>query len=315
MPDRRDRMRSRDYPWRLGRSCKADGSATELEIAHQLEIGRSKGIEMDKVIHGKVAVVAGGSRGIGAAAAEALAKRGANVAISYVCAEDAAKSVVEKIESSGASGAAFRADQADPRQVDMMLKQVVDRFGVIDILVNSAGISGYGKVGDPAVNLSKFGSSNQDLETEVDPLVRYAYFDKMWKINVFGLAALVRSAVHRMNDHGRIIAVGSMGGSRVRLAGVSDYCATKAAVAHYCRGWARDLGPRQITVNAIQPGPIDTDLHPDDDSALAASVREVTCLGRFGKPDEVGALIAFLAGPEAAYITGAVINIDGGANA
>lgn len=268
-----------------------------------------------KSLEGKLAIVSGGSRGIGAAAAQALARQGANVAISYVSSPDAAHAVVEKMRGEGVKADAFRADQADAVQVQTMVRQVAKQFGPIDIIVNSAGISGYGLVGEPAVDLAEFGSSNSNLADEDDPAVRYAYYDRMWKTNVFGLAALVRSAVGLMNDHGRIIAVGSMGGSRVRLAGVSDYCATKAAVAHYCRGWARDLGPRQITVNAIQPGPIDTDLHPDDDSALAASVRSSTCLGRFGKPDEVASLITFLAGPDAAYITGSIINIDGGANA
>lgn len=269
----------------------------------------------DKPLHGKVALVTGGSRGIGAAVARALAEQGADVAISYVASVQPAAALVEAMKAKGVRAASFQADQADPRQVHAMVKQVAETFGPIDIVVNSAGISGYGKVGDPAVDLTQFGSDNKELEQEDDPLVRYAYFDRMWKINVFGLATLVRTAVKYMNDHGRIMAIGSMGGSRVRLAGVSDYCTTKAAVAHYCRGWARDLGPRQITVNAIQPGPIDTDLHPDDDTPLAASVRATTCLGRFGKPHEVASLVTYLAGKDAGFITGAILNIDGGANA
>lgn len=244
---------------------------------------------MSKKLSGKVALVTGGSRGIGAATARALAEQGATVAISYAQAAEKAEALVRDLERSGGKAAAFKADQGDARQVEALVQAVVKRFGRLDILVNNAGVFVGGDVTDPDV----------------------AKFDRQFAVNVGGVAAAVRAAAKVMGEGGRIIAIGSGLGERVPFPGVSDYSATKAAVAGYTRGWARDLGPKGITVNTIQPGPIDTDMNPEN-SDFATVQKSFTALGRYGRPEEVAAAIVFLASPEASYITGATLNVDGG---
>ena len=248
----------------------------------------------DKDSGGKVALVTGGSRGIGAAIAKRLAAEGADVAISYAVSAAKAKAVVRDLEAEGVHAASFKADQADPTAVEGLVKAVAERFGRLDILVNSAGLLVSGVVDDPASSAAKF--------------------DRQFAVNVGGVAAAVRVAVRFLGEGGRIISIGSVVGSRTPFRGLADYSATKAAIAAYTRGWARDLGPKGITVNIVQPGPIDTDMNPaDGDSAVTQKAR--TSLGRFGKPAEVAAAVAFLAGPDAAYITGATLDVDGGWNA
>ncbi len=248
---------------------------------------------MTKKLSGKVALVTGGSRGIGAATARALADNGADVAISYAVSADKADAVVRDLEGKGVRGAAFRADQADPAQVEGLVKAVVQRFGRLDILVNSAGIFVRSVIGEP---------------------VNVGALDRQLAINVGGVVAAVRAAAMHMGEGGRIISIGSSGGDRAPFRGIAHYAATKAAVAAYTRGWARDLGPKAITVNAVQPGPIDTDLNPAD-GAYAAAQKAGTALGRYGRPEEVAAAVVFLASPEAAFITGVTLNVDGGLNA
>ncbi|HVX13647.1 MAG TPA: SDR family oxidoreductase [Pirellulales bacterium] len=249
---------------------------------------------MSKELSGKVALVTGGSRGIGAATARALAEKGADVAISYSASPDKAEAVVGDLTKKGVRAAAFKADQANLAEVERLVASVVERFGRLDILVNNAGVFIAAAPDDPSV----------------DP----AQLERQFAVNVRGVATAVRAAAKVMDTGSRIISVGSVLGARVPFAGLADYSATKAAVATYTKGWARDLGPKGITVNAIQPGPINTDMNPDD-ADFAAPQKAATALGRYGRPEEVAAAIVFLASPEASYITGTTLDVDGGFNA
>lgn len=249
---------------------------------------------MSKNLSGKVALVTGGSRGIGAAAALALAEKGADVAIGYSASPEKAEAVVHELTKKGVRAAAFKADQAKTADVERLVASVVQKFGRLDILVNNAGVFVTGGLGDPSVDLDQL--------------------ERQFAINVGGVATAVRAAAKVMGDGGRIISVGSVLGAKVPFPGLADYSATKAAVATYTKGWARDVGSKGITVNAIQPGPIDTDMNPAD-ADFAAPQKAATALGRYGRPEEVAAAIAFLASPEASYITGTTLDVDGGFNA
>jgi len=248
---------------------------------------------MNKRLTGKAALVTGGSRGIGAAIARALAEDGADVAISYVSSPDKAKALVRDLQEKGVRAVAFPADQAKPEEVESLVRRVAEHFGHLDILVNNAGVFVTGPLG------------------EVNP----EDIARQFAINVGGVQAAVREAAKHLKEGGRIISIGSMGGTSSPWPGISDYSATKAAVAAYTRGWARDLGPRGITVNVIEPGPIDTDMNRDDERDFVKVLKSGTALGRYGKPEEIGATVAFLSSKGASYITGATIAVDGGYNA
>ncbi len=242
-------------------------------------------------LHRKVALVTGGSRGIGAAIVLRLARDGADVAFSYAASPERAQQVAAQVEALGRRVLAVRADQANAAEVTGLVQRAHAHFGRLDILVNSAGVFVTGKVDDPAADL--------------------AGFERQLDINVKGVAAAVRAAAQLLADGGRIVSIGTTGAERIPFAGAADYVASKAAVAAYSRGWARDLGARGITVNVVQPGAIDTEMNPSD-SAFADSLRAMTALGRYGRPEEIAAAVAFLAGPDAAYVTGATLNVDGG---
>jgi 3-oxoacyl-[acyl-carrier protein] reductase len=244
---------------------------------------------MNKKLNGKTALVTGGSRGIGAAIARALADDGADVAISYVSSPDKAKALVRELQDKAVRAVAFQADQAKGEEVAALVRKVNDHFGHIDILVNNAGVFVTGAVG----------------EVSSDAV------DRQFAINVGGVNAAVREAAKVMQAGGRIITIGSMVAESSPWPGLSDYSATKAAVAAYTRGWARDLGPKGITVNVVQPGPIATDMNPEN-GAFSDTMKAGTALGRYGQPDEIGATVAFLASRGASYITGASISVDGG---
>lgn len=244
---------------------------------------------MSTSLEGQVALVTGGSRGIGAAIAKTLAERGADVALSYSSSRNAADKVVAEIEALGRRAAAFQADAADRHSPLRLVDAVMERFGRLDILVNNAGTF----VVAPLTELS-----DED-------------FDRLFNINVRGVFLTSRAAAKAMADGGRIINIGSVNGDKSFVPGLSAYGASKAAVQGLTRGWARDLAERRITVNAVQPGPIDTDMNPAD-GEFADVLRGFVALGRYGKAQEVADTVAFLASPAASYVSGAEIDVSGG---
>lgn len=249
---------------------------------------------MSNVLKGKVALVTGGSRGLGTAIAEALADQGADVAITYVASAGKAEAVVEKLKAKGVRAHAFRSDQADMAAAKPLVDEVLAHFDKLDILVNNAAIAVQGKpVGDP------------DLDT--------VSLDRVWQVNVMGPVALSRAAAPVLPDGGRVIFIGSLLGSIVPFAGVADYSGSKAAIAGYARGLARDLGSRNITVNVVQPGVMPTDMATEALGAeVPAALLDLHPIRRIATLGEVAATVSFLAGPNGGYITGGAINVSGG---
>ena len=247
---------------------------------------------MSKKLEGKIALITGGSRGIGAAIAKRLAADGANVAITYTKGTDAAASVVKEIERAGGKAIAIQADGADADASKAAVEKTVATFGRLDVLVNNAGTA----------------IPKRFEESTLEEL------DRVIHINVRGTFIATQAALKHMKSGGRIIMIGSCVGERLMTPGLVPYSATKGAVKMFTQGLSREVGTRGITVNNIQPGPIDTDLNPAAGD-WAVPQKALTALGRYGSVDEVAALVAFVAGPEASYITGANLTVDGGTNA
>jgi 3-oxoacyl-[acyl-carrier protein] reductase len=241
---------------------------------------------------GKVALVTGGSRGIGAAITKRLAADGAKVAFTYAKRADAAASVVKEIERAGGKAIAIQADAADADAVKAAVEKAAATFGQLDILVNNAGTA----IPKPF---------------EEAPLEE---IDRMIDINVRGVFIATQAALKHLKDGGRIINIGSCVGERMMTPGLVAYAATKGAVKMFTQGLARELGGRAITVNNIQPGPIDTELNPAASEWATPQIAN-TALNRYGSVDDVAALVSFVAGPESSYITGANLTVDGGTNA
>ncbi|NEH99077.1 SDR family NAD(P)-dependent oxidoreductase [Rhizobium leguminosarum] len=249
---------------------------------------------MSNILKGKVALVTGGSRGLGAATAEALADQGADVAISYVASAEKAEAVVETLRARGVRALAIQSDQADMAAAKPLVEKVVAYFGKLDILVNNAAIAVQGKtVDDP------------DLDT--------VNLDRQWQINVMGAVATTRAAAPVLPDGGRIIFIGSALGPHVPFTGAADYAGTKAAIVGYAKGVARDLGGRNITVNVIQPGVMPTDMAAEVlGDGVPEALMNLHAIRRIATLEEVSALIRHLAGPNGGYITGCVIDVAGG---
>ncbi|WP_342052213.1 MULTISPECIES: SDR family NAD(P)-dependent oxidoreductase [unclassified Cupriavidus] len=249
---------------------------------------------MQGALKGKVALVTGGSRGLGAATAAAFAELGADVAITYVTSADKAEGVAQTLRAKGVRALAIRSDQADTAAARPLVDKVLAHFGRLDVLVNNAAIAVQGKTVD-----------DRDLDT--------VNLDRQWQINVLGTVAMTRAAAPVLSDGGRIIFIGSLLGTRVPFAGAADYAGSKSALIGYAKGVARDLGGRNITANVIQPGVMPTDMAAE---VLGDGVPEALLnlhpVRRIATLEEVSALACFLAGPGAGYITGEVISVAGG---
>ncbi|RXF68073.1 3-oxoacyl-ACP reductase family protein [Hansschlegelia zhihuaiae] len=246
--------------------------------------------EGPKRLTGKKALVTGASRGIGAAIALRLAQEGADVAITYERSAEKAEAVVGEI---GRKAVAIQADSADAAAVKASVERAVSELGGLDILVNNAGVARGGDVPDWTL---------EDIDLTLD-------------VNVRSVIVASQAAAKHMPDRtSRIISIGSCLGETVPFPGLSVYSASKGAVAIFTRGLARDLGPRGITVNVVQPGPVDTDMNPAD-GEMADGQRARMAIPEYGKPEDIAAAVAWLASPEGHYVTGARITLDGGVNA
>lgn len=249
---------------------------------------------MGKALAGKVALVTGGSRGLGAATALALADQGADVAISYVASADKAQAVVAQLQAKGVRAIAIQSDQADMAAAKPLVAQVLAQLGQLDILVNNAAIAVQGKTVD-------------------DPALDTVNLDRQWQVNVMGTVATTRAAAPVLADGGRIVFIGSLLGGHVPFAGAADYAGTKAAIAGYAKGVARDLGGRNITVNTVQPGVMPTDMAAELlGNGVPDALMDLHPIRRIATLEEVAALVCHLAGPNGGYITSSVIDVSGG---
>ena len=247
---------------------------------------------MSKKLEGKIVLVTGGSRGIGAAIAKRLAADGANVAITYTKGADAAASVVKEVERAGRKAIAIQADAADAGAVKAAVEKTVATFGGLDVLVNNAGTA----IPKPFAE-----ATLEELDRVID-------------VNIRGVFAATQAALKHIKPGGRIITIGSCVGERNMTPGLTPYSATKGAVKMFTQALSREVGARGITVNNVQPGPIDTDLNPAAGDWATPQIAN-TALNRYGTVEEVASLVAFVASPEASYITGANLTVDGGTNA
>jgi len=243
---------------------------------------------MNQTLKNKSALVTGGSRGIGAAIVKRLASKGANVTLTYSNSPDRANEVVKAAQASGVRSLAIQADSADASAVVTAVERTVSELGGIDILVNNAGILITGPLED----------------------FKLADFDRTLAINVRAVFVATWAAVKHMKDGGRIINIGSTNAERMPFAGGGVYAMSKSALQGLVQGLARDLGPRGITINNVQPGPVNTEMNPED-GEFAVMLKKVNALPRYGTAEEIAGMVAYLSGPEAAYITGASLMIDG----
>lgn len=244
---------------------------------------------MNSKLKGKVAFINGGSRGIGAASARRLAAEGATVVLSYQASAGAAEAVVADIVAKGGTALAVRVNAADASALAGAIDATAERFGRLDILVNSAGVLLMGPI-------DQFSLDD---------------FDKTIAVNVRAVFVAAKAAAAHMRDGGRIINISSTNAGRMPFAGGAVYAMSKSALTGLAKGLARDLGARNITVNNVLPGPIDTDMNPATGD-FAETMHGLMALPRHGHADEVAAMVAYLAGPEAAFVTGADLLIDGG---
>jgi 3-oxoacyl-[acyl-carrier protein] reductase len=244
----------------------------------------------EQSLKNKVAFVTGASRGIGAAIAMRLAREGAKVVITYTSKPEKADEVVKQIEAAGSKAVAIKADSANEKELEAAINQAASTFGRLDILVNNAGIAA------------------------IAPLEKLTIgdFDRTMAINVRAVFIATQAALKHMKEGGRIINVGSCNSERMPFAGGAIYAASKAALVGLVKGLARDLGPKGITVNNIAPGPVDTDLNPQDSDFAKMLKAQFMAIPRYASGDEIAAFVAFLAGPESSFITGANLMIDGG---
>src|ERR1700730_17257476 len=252
----------------------------------------SRRSHMSKELEGKIALITGGSRGIGAAIAKRLAADGASVAFTYAKDASGASAVVKEIELNGGKAIAIQADATDVKAVEAAVEKTFATFGRLDVLVNNAGT---------AIPKLFEDTTLEEMDRVID-------------INIRGVFATTKAALKHLSDGGRIIMIGSAVGERAIAPGLVPYAATKAAVRMFTQALSRELGGRGITVNNVQPGPIDTDLNPASGD-WAIPQKAATALDRYGRADEIAAMVAFVAGPESSYITGANLTVDGGMNA
>ena len=244
---------------------------------------------MNSILQNKRALVTGGSRGIGAAIIKRLAREGAHVALTYVSKPDEANKTAAAAKALGVKALAIQADSADADAVVAAVERTAREFGGIDILVNNAGIGTFAPI--DALSLKDF--------------------DRTFAINVRAVFVATQAAVKHMKEGGRVINIGSCNADRMPFVGGAAYAMSKSALVGLVKGLARDLGPRAITVNNIQPGPVDTDLNPAQ-GEFAETLKKLMALPRYAHGDEIAAMVAYLAGPEASFVTGASLMIDGG---
>jgi 3-oxoacyl-[acyl-carrier protein] reductase len=240
-------------------------------------------------LSGRRALVTGASRGIGAEIVRRLAADGAAVAFTYGASAAEAEKLAAEVAEAGGTAIAIQADSADPDQVTRSVDETVAQLGGLDILVNNAGVA-------------------HVADAESFPLEQ---FDRLVAINVRAAFVAIQRALPHLGDGGRIINIGSINADRVPVPGLSVYAMTKGAIAGLTRGLARELGPRGVTVNNVAPGPIATDMNPEV-GEFADAMRQVMAVESYGHPRDIASVVSYLAGPEAAYITGATWNVDGG---
>ncbi|MDF2829381.1 MAG: yjgI1 [Mycobacterium sp.] len=239
---------------------------------------------------GRRALVTGGSRGIGAAIVRRLAADGAAVAFTYSSSAERAESLAAEVSAGGRTVVAIKADSGDVSATRGAVEEAVAQLGGLDVLVNNAGVA--------------HGAPIESFPVEE--------FDRLVSVNVRGVFVAIQAAVPHLSRGARVITIGSVNESRIPVAGLAVYAMTKAAVAGLTRGLARELGPRGVTVNNIAVGPTDTDMNPDDDRQVAEEARAQMPVGRYGRPEEIASAVAYLALPEASYVTGSSWYVDGG---